>query len=272
MLVRIFFAALLFAAGLVTNDIVSAQGQVQSKPEAAIDAPEPIMDQRALDALKVMSDTLSQAKTIRFQARSIVPVKGPGDIWISLYGTSRVVKEGTDKLFAETRGDFFPYDFYFDGKKIMAYSPEKNFYAEKDAPGTVDSVIEDAYRKEGKSFPYADILITEPYGLMTKDLEQAVYVGRSTIGEMKTIHLAFINKEVEWQIWIGIEDHLPRLVYATYLDDISEPSYTVEFSDWKLNEPVPAETFTFLNTSNAVKVDFSKSSASGLEQAAEAKQ
>jgi hypothetical protein len=214
------------------------------------------LDQRALDTLKLMSDTLTQAKSIRFEARSMVPVKSPSGLWVSLFGTARVVKEGYGKLFAETRGDFFPYDFYFDGKQVTAYSPTKNLYAEKAAPGTVEEVIEEAYQAEGKSFPYADFLVAEPYKVLTGELINAVYVGKSTIGGVKTDHLVFANKGVEWQIWIGVEDHLPRLVYANYFDDISEPSYTVGFLNWKVNEPVPPETFRFQNTSNATKVEF----------------
>ena len=214
------------------------------------------LDPRAMDTLKLMSDTLSQAKSLRFETRSMVPVKSPNGIWVSLFGTSRVVKEGSDKLFAETRGDFFPYDFYFDGKTVTAYTPGKNLYAEKAAPGTVDDVIEAAYREEGKSFPYADILVAEPYSVLTGGLVKAVYVGKSTVGGVKTDHLFFSNKGVDWQIWIGADDHLPRLVYANYMDDISEPSYTVGFLNWKINAPVPPETFLFQNTSKAAKVEF----------------
>jgi len=214
------------------------------------------LDPRALDALKLMSDTLGQAKSVRFEARSMVPIKSPNGIWVSLFGMARVVKEGANKLFAETRGDFFPYDFYFNGQTVTAYSPSKNFYAEKTLSGTIDDVIEEAYQKEGKSFPYADILVAEPYKVLTEELIRAVYVGKSTIGGVKTDHLVFTNKSVEWQIWIGVEDHLPRLVYANYMDDISEPSYTVGFLNWKINEPVPPETFTFQNASKATKVEF----------------
>jgi hypothetical protein len=220
------------------------------------------LDQRALDLLKKMSETLSQAKSIRFEARSMVPIRSPKGMWISLYGTSRVVKEGSDKLFAETRGDFFPYDFYFDGKTVTAYSPTKNFYAEKSAPGTVDSVIALAYQEEGKSFPYADILVDQPYNVLTEGLVRAAYVGQSTFralsgtGSVKTDHLVFSNRGVEWQIWIGTEDSLPRMVSATYFGKPGEPSYMVEFGDWKINEPVLPETFIFKNTSKAAKVEF----------------
>jgi len=220
------------------------------------------LDPRALEMLKVMSDKLSRADSFSFEARSMRPVKSPNGMWISLYGTSRVVKEGADKLFTETRGDFFPYDFYFDGKMITAYAPSKNFYAEKKAPGTVDSLIKEIQREEGRSFPYADILVARPYDVLTRGLVKAVYVGQSTFlslsgaERVKTDHLAFLNKGVEWQIWLDVEDRLPQRVCATYLDHPGEPSYTVEFGDWKLNELVPPETFTFRNTSKAAKVEF----------------
>ena len=237
-----------------------AEEGVSQKAPSSTAAASP--DPRALSMLKLMSDTLSQAKSLRFQARSMAPIKSPNGMWVSLYGTSRVVKEGSDKLFAETRGDFFPYDFYFDGKTITAYSPAKNLYAEKAAPGTVDSVIEKAYREEGKSFPYADILRAQPYDLLTEGLVSAVYVGQSTFrplsgaATVKADHLAFSNQGVEWQIWIGTEDHLPRLVCATYLDNVGEPSYIVEFGDWRIDEPVPPETFVFQNASKATQVEF----------------
>ena len=220
------------------------------------------MDKRALDELKLMSDTISQAKTVRFHACSMAPLRTPDGIWINLYETSQVVKQGPGKLFASRAGDFTPYNFYFDGKMITVYSPDKNLYAVKEAPGTIDDIIEKAYREEGKSFPYADILISDPYAAMTDGLISAIYIGQSTIrplsgsGGVKTDHLVFSNKGVQWQIWIGTENHLPRLVCATYLGDASEPSYTVEFDGWKINEPVSADTFIFKNISNAKKIEF----------------
>jgi hypothetical protein len=215
-----------------------------------------IMDKRALDTLKTMSDTIRQAKSMSFRAYSMVPKQLSNGMWISLFEDSKVKVLGKNKLFVETRGDVFSFDLYYDGKTITTYAPKENIYALKDLPGTVDTVIENAYKEEGKSFPYADILVAEPYSVMTRNIVDAIYVGQSIIGSAKTDHLAFSNKGVDWQIWIGADDHLPRLVNATYLDDIAEPSYTVEFSDWKLDQDVPANSFIYENTSKAAKVEF----------------
>jgi hypothetical protein len=204
----------------MTAPAARAQEKTPASPQAPVVAA-PVMDQRALNILKEMSDTLAKAKTLRFQARSMVPVKGPGGVWINLYGTSQVVMQSPDKLFAVTAGDFAPYDFYYDGKTITSYAPDKNLYAVKDAPATIDAMIAEDYRAEGGSFPYADILVSQPYDVMTKNIISALYVGQSTIkplagqGEVKTEHLVFVNKNVEWQIWIDTVDHLPRLVSAT---------------------------------------------------------
>jgi hypothetical protein len=239
-------------------------GFAQQTAQPKADSPAQMTDRRALDLLKKMSDTISQAKTVRFQARSMVPVRTPGGVWINLYGTSQVVMQGPDKLFASTSGDFASHDFYFDGKAITMYSPDKNLYAVKQAPATIDAMIEEAYREDGKSFPYADLLISEPYAALTDGLRGALYVGQSTIrplsgpGGVKADHLVFLNKGVEWQIWIGTADHLPRLVVATYLDEVNEPSYSVEFGDWKLDEPAGADTFVFNNMTDASKVEFRK--------------
>jgi len=253
---RILLLTVCAAALFMAPVAIWAQAAAPAKAAA------PAVDQRALDMLKKMSDALSQAKTVSFQARSMVPVRAPDGTWINLYGTSQVVMQGPDKLFASTGGDFAAHDFYFDGKTITMYSPAKNLYAVKGAPATIDAMIEEAYREEGRSFPYADILVSEPYAVLTEGLIKAFYVGQSEIrplagkGSVKTDHLVFLNKEVEWQIWIDTGDHLPRMVCATYLDDAREPSYTVEFGDWKINEAVTGDTFIFKNATNAAKIDF----------------
>jgi len=203
-----------------------------------------------------MSDTLSKAKTVSFRSKNMVPIEGPGGIWISLYDDARVVMQSPDKLFIETRGDSAPLDYYYNGKTITTYVPDKNLYADKTAPATIDEVIEAAYDEDGKSFPYADLLVSDPYAVLTENLLNAIYAGQSYIGGVKTYHLVFSHEDVEWQIWIGVDNNLPSLTVATYLDDASEPSYTTEFKEWKLNEPIDESIFVFKNTTKAEKVAY----------------
>jgi len=253
----------LFVAALVMDAAIWAQeGKAADDQPAQENASTQAIDQRALDALKLMSDTISGAKTVRFQTRSMVPFDMPNGMWINLYGASRVVMQAPGKLFVSTAGDFAPYELYFDGKTVTKYSPDKNLYAVKDLAGTIDDMIDKQYDEDGKSFPFADLLVSDPYDVMTENLITAQYVGRSILKPLSgaegvmTDHLVFEQKGVMWQIWIGSDDHLPRLVVADYLDEASEPSYTSEFGDWKLNEPVDSSAFAFNNTKNALKIEY----------------
>src|SRR5262245_4378863 len=75
---------MLVAAMLTIGGGVSAQSQ----PPAPTTAAPAIRDERALRLLKGMTDTLGQAKTLSFRARSLVPTAAPTGQWISLLGTS----------------------------------------------------------------------------------------------------------------------------------------------------------------------------------------
>ena len=261
---KIFIVGVLLATVWVSGeDKLFAQLPTPGAPATLAKKSSLALEQRALNLLKEMSDTLTQAKAISFNARSIVPVKEGSGMWVSLYGSSLVIKKGREKLFVQTRGDFSPFDFYFDGTTITTYSAKNNLYAQKNEPGTVNSVIENAYQEEGRFFPYADLLVADPYRVLTKNLIAVAYVGQSTIAGVLTEHLVFKNEGVQWQIWIGAKDHLPRLVEARYFNDSGEPSYTVEFSDWKINQLIKADQFIFVNKSKAVKVEFRQPSRFG---------
>lgn len=249
---------ILFGIGVLSVAVFSATvwAQPMKGEGAAPEAAKPAMDQRALDVLKTMSETLVSAQTKSFQVRSVIPFRKSKGPWIHLLGASRVVMQGNDKLFVETRGDLFPFDFFYDGKTVTYFAPKENFYAQKEAPGTFDGLVEKAYENGDGSFVYAEILLSDPYTVLSANLHSAMYVGKSDLGDIQADHLVFSNPGVEWEIWIEEGTHLPRLVTATYFKRPGEPTYTVEFKDWKLNEAVPAATFTFQNTTQAAKIDY----------------
>ena len=238
---------------MVAAAVLIAGGGVlaQDKPS------DPIKDERAIKVLKGMTDTLAQAKTLSFRARSLVPTAGPNGQWISLLGTSRVAMQRPDKLFVKTRGDIFPNDLYLDGKTWTAIAPNERFYAQRPAPGpTIDALIDEAYAKSDDPFPFADVLPSDAYARFTRDLSSALYVGRSTIGGAKVDHLAFTGKAVDWEIWIGVTDRLPRFVMGTYRDLERSPTFWVEFADWKVNPPIDPKTFTPVIPAGSKKIEF----------------
>lgn len=244
---------LCFLALMLTPLIINCYSQPNQPVKGTI--ANPPMDQKALDILKQMSKKISKAKNVSFQVKSLIPVKNSNNIWVNLYNSSNVVMQAPNKLYIEVSGDFAAHNFYYDGKNIISYSPTKNSYWEKTAPETIDKLIDDHFAEYGNSFPYADILLSDPYSTLTKNLVKAFYIGHSIIANTQTDHLAFVNKYVEWQIWIDSKSNLPVLVSATYLNEMNEPSYEVAFSNWKLNQPIDSKTFSFVNNNKAKKIE-----------------
>ena len=107
-------------------------------------------------------------------------------------------------------------------------------------------------------FPFADVLWSDVYARLTKDLATALYVGQSTVGGVQTDHLAFTAGELDWEIWIGARDRLPRLMIGAYRNLPRSPTFLVEFMDWKLNPPVTAATFTPAIPPGATKIEFKR--------------
>lgn len=230
----------------------SATAAEDKKPPA-----QEIKEERALSLLKGMSSTLAQAQSLDFRVRGLVPFTAPSGQFISLFASSHVVMQRPDKLFVESRGDLFPNDLYYNGKTVTAIGVEKKFYAQKEASAnSIDGIIGNIYPGGDILQLFAEMLVSDPYAALTANLTSAFLVGQSTINEVKANHLAFVGKGLDWEIWINSEDNLPVLMVVSYREGDRQPTFTVEFTDWKLGAPIPAETFNAAIPKDAVKIEF----------------
>jgi hypothetical protein len=69
-------------------------------------------------------------------------------------------------------------------------------------------------------------------------------------------HLAFTAPGLDWEVWIGATDKLPRLMIVSYRSGERQPTFTVELAEWKLNAAVPAKTFSATIPPGALKLEF----------------
>src|SRR6476469_5599912 len=96
----------------------------------------------------------------------------------------------------------------------------------------------------GIYFPFVDFIVSNPYEDFTTNLEGAFVIGRSTvIGGTTTDIVALRNSDIQAQIWIGSDDKLPRLIWATATGMPEKPRHSIQFSDWKLDAAVEDTAF-----------------------------
>ncbi len=246
-----------FSYALLTATVFFGGGAATAQDKPAAPSAREIKDERALDLLKGMSGNLAKAKSLSFKARGLVPFASPTGQYVSLFASSRVVMQRPNKLFIESRGDLFPNDLYFDGKSATAIGLNKKFYSQREAVGsTIYEIISNAHAGSDILALFAELLVSDPYAALTQDLSGAFWVGQSMIAGSRTDHLAFTGKGLDWEIWINTQDKLPALMVVSYRNSERQPTFTVEFSDWKLNAPIAAQTFNAQIPKDAVKLEF----------------
>lgn len=230
-----------------------------ARPAAKATKPAPpkmVLEPRAVDLLKAMSARLAAAKSVGFTA--VVGYEFPSRLGPPLVYTMRydVLMQRPNRLRVIMPGDGPASEFYYDGKTMVAFAPVENLAAVADAPPTVDATLQMAYKSASIYFPFTDLLLSDPYSVLA-DGKLAFYIGPSGIvGGVKTEMVAWANDDVFLQIWLGVDDRLPRRVRAMFSADPLMLRHDMELSNWQLDGPVPPDAFASAKVAAAGRMAF----------------
>jgi hypothetical protein len=242
--------------------LTSALAQ-QVPPPAEPPPPEhPAIEPTVLEILKATSQRLTSAKSLSFTAVTTYesPARNGQPLYYSTLSTVEVQRP--NKLAVITPGDGPASDFYYDGQTMTAYVPAANLVAVTDAPPTIDEAMKAAYDKAAIYFPFAEVLVSDPYKNLSDGLTSAFYIGQShVIGDTVTDMVAIANENVEAEIWIGVNDGLPRMIRATYQTDPAKSRFEIQFSNWHLNQPTKDADFISAGAAKAVRMQFARPDA-----------
>jgi hypothetical protein len=220
---------------------------------------QPGLEPRAIAILKASSAVLASAQSMAFTA--VVSYESPSRLGPPLiYSTrSEVMVQRPDKLKVITVGDGPSSEFYYDGKTMVAYEPGQNLIASANAPTTIDATLKAAYDTASIYFPFADVIVANPYADIEKGLKTAFYVGQSgVVGDTATDIVAYVTGDVFVQIWIGQVDNLPRRIYAIYLNDPARLRHVLELSNWAIGADFPSDPLVSSNNNGARRIPFER--------------
>ncbi len=250
----------LFTLGVLVLAPARAQ---QPQPPALPPPPEhPAIEPAAIEKLKAMSQRLAGAKSMSFTA--VTTYEAPARNGQPLYYStlSQVAVQRPDKLRVITPGDGPASDFYYNGKTMMAYAPAAELVAVADAPPTIEAAMKEAFDKAAIYFPFAEVIVADPYKNLSEGLTSAFVIGQShVIGDTVTDMVAIANGNVQAEVWIGIDDGLPRMIRAIYPKDPTHSRYEIQFSDWHLNRAMNGADFTSASALKAPRMGFARPDA-----------
>lgn len=218
--------------------------------------PSPI-DPNALSMLKRMSTALSGARAFTFQSKSILEVPAISGQFITLFSVGRIALKRPDKLRAQHGGDAPPFDFYYDGDSVSALAPQTKVFSTSKAPPTIDEMLSGLRQETGIRFPSSPLLYSDPYSILTRNLQNAIVVGPTRVDGILCDHLAFRSPGVNWEIWIDAgRDALPRRLAVTFTDRPNFPRTVIEFSRWNLHPWLSNSMFVFHKPAGDKEIPF----------------
>ncbi|MDD1605575.1 MAG: DUF2092 domain-containing protein [Methylococcaceae bacterium] len=239
---------------------VTAPSQAVATPAtkpAVVPAPAPIVQQHALDRLKQMSDKLIASKSFSYRSNSAIELQSETGQFVTFFTEAEVALQRPNKLHVAVSGDAPSLHLYFDGAKASAIDVDTNTYAVSTPLTNIDDMLNFIMSKAQISFPSADLMYSDPYAVMTKNLTDATVVGESMINGIPVEHFAYREPTIDWEIWIAKgENALPLRLAMTYRQVKDRPSFLVEFADWKLNPKLKASTFDFKAPADGKQIEF----------------
>src|SRR5262252_3095042 len=198
----------------------------------------------AKSLLKAMSDYLAAQKAMSFDYDSSLEIVSTQQQKIALASSGTLTLNRPDKLHATRTGGFANVEMVFDGKTLTLLGKNANLYAQIDAPGTIDQLVDVLRDKYHRPVPAADLLMSDPYKELMPLVNDAKDLGSGVIRGVECDHLAFRTDEVDWQIWIaqGARPYPCRYV-VTSKKVKGEPQYTLDTWAWKASTEVSSDGF-----------------------------
>ena len=215
------------------------------------------IDPNALSMLKRMSTALSQAKAFTFRSSSIIEVPAFTGQSVTLFSVGEVALKRPAMLRARLGGDAPAFDFYYDGTSVSALAPQTKVFSTAKAPATIDEMLAGLRHETGIRFPSAPLLYSDPYAILTRNLQSAVVIGPTSVNGIACDHLAFRSPGVNWEIWIDAGPAaLPRRLAVTFTDKPNFPRTIIKFSHWNVHPWLFNSSFVFHKPEGVREIPF----------------
>lgn len=210
-----------------------------------------------------MSTTLAGAGQLSFKATRhtdaglIMGRDVPEDLKIE------VLAQRPNKIVVESVGPDSARSFYADGRTATLVDRKMNFYAIVPMKTTIDGLVAQLDARFGFTPLLADFLVSNPYKGMSKQIKKSSVTGTESVAWTKCYRLALVGELADADLWVGVKDHLPRRLVATFKKHDGSPQLRVNFSSWNLVAAASDKNFVFILPQGAQKIAMISTADSG---------
>lgn len=172
------------------------------------------------------------------------------------FGATRTVQvRRPDRLHVSSSNrDGETYQLFFDGRAISFWVPAQQFYAQVPFDGTLDEAIDYMDARLDQVAPLGELIHSE-LPRMLAELTQSVFlVGEETLDSVRCHHLAVEGENLDWQIWVSVEDPpLPRRLAISYHTE-GRPGFRSRVHGWNVAAKLADASFSFEPPPGAARI------------------
>ena len=223
----------------------------------AEESPTPAVAPEADRLLRDMGDYLKAAPQLTFHAEISHDDLLPTGQKVELGASYQAAVRRPDRVFTEYVGDMDARRLWYDGKTVTMYDPSHDLYATAPGQGSIDATVAHLTKELGFAPPLSDLMTSDPGATLRKKVIYGFVVGRAEVDGTSCQHLAFVEQDIDWQLWI--EDGtrvLPRKLVITYKRLPGAPQFTAMISDWDLATRPPDSLFVAQMPATATRIEF----------------
>jgi hypothetical protein len=204
------------AALLLTGPAWVPVAHAQTNPPTANASPPsatpaaPVVADQADRLLRQMGDYVGSAEQFTFHTDITFDHVQPSGQKLQYAASEDVALQRPNRLYVEWSGDLGDRQFWYDGKSLALYDPATPFYATDAAPPDIDAMLEKVVMQLGFAPPLADLLYRDPYRAVRGDVQYGFDLGQTDVNGRSCHALAFVQKDIDWQIWIAMRERRRR--------------------------------------------------------------
>jgi hypothetical protein len=236
----------LMAAIIAAGSLVgAADASAATPPAPPVPAAKPAVSPSAERLLRQMSEYLGTAGEFIFHADILFDHVLPSGQKLQYSAGEDVALQRPGHLYVEWSGDLGDRQLWYDGGAVTLYDPSTPYYASQGAVGDIDAMLDVVTTQMGFTPPLDDFLYRDPYKALASDVIYSADLGVTQVNGRSCRTLAFVGKDVDWQIWIGpATQPTPCKLVITYKTHPSQPQFSAVFTDWDFTPRIAASAFT----------------------------
>lgn len=216
-------------------------------------------DPEAEAVFKAMSDFLVAQTSIAVEVDTTLEIVTADLMKVGFASSGALSVTRPDKLRMTRTGGIANVEVAFDGKTLGAYGKNLNIFARHAMEGTIDELIDTLRFEFGLELPAADLLSSDPHGIMMANVTDSQALGAGVIRGQVCDHVVFRTADVDWQIWVAQGDKpAPCRFTITSKMTVHSPSYSIDFTGWKFGADVAADDYQLKPGADAKEVKFTE--------------